>query len=209
MRRNTPLDLNRLQALNEALGIPLAIHDGADSTDEQYRHLIARGIAKITYASALAEAAAQRIHANARQDTRADYTSLLRDVRDAVSAETEHVITLLGAAGRAEEVSKTARVWHEVEHCIVYNSKNLGDSEVEQMMARGRASLSTIPGVRRVFTGRTLRPDAPYRYCWLVRFASPAVVTSYRDHPTHVAFADTQFRPQAANRISIDFEALE
>ena len=208
-RDAAPPDLKWLHAIDEALGVPLAIYSGAGWTDAQYHHLIARGVAKINCDSNLAEAAARRIHANARQDTRADYTQLLRDVRDAVRAEAEHVMTLFGAAGRAEEAAKTAHVWREVEHCIVYNTKNLSDSDLEQMLAQGRASLSTIPGVRRVFTGRALRQDAPYRYCWLVRFANPAVVASYRDHPTHVAFADTQFRPRAADRISIDFEALE
>lgn len=211
MRRHTALlDLKQLQAINEALGIPLAIQGDAGWTDEQCRHLIACGVAKINYVNALADAAVQRLHANAHQNTGADYSNLLRDVRATVRTQAERIMTLLGAAGRAEEVSKTARVWREVEHCIVYNcNKNLSDSEVERMIAQGRSSLSAIPGVRRVFTGRTLRHDAPYRYCWLVRFASPAVVASYRDHPTHVAFADTQFRPQAAERISIDFEALE
>ncbi len=210
MRRTTPLDLNRLQAIHEALDIPLAIHSGAGWAEEQCHYLIARGVAKITCDTVLADAAAQRIHANAHQDTRADYPSLLRDVRDAVRAQAERAMTLFGAAGRAEEVSKTARVWREVEHCIVYNvNKNLSDNELERMMAHGRANLSSIPGVRRVFTGRTLHHDAPYRYCWLVRFASPTVVASYRDHPTHVAFANTQFRPQAADRISIDFESIE
>ena len=61
------------------------------------------------------------------------------------------------------------------------------------MMARGRETRGAIPGVRKVFTGRALRHDASYRYCWLVRFASPEVVESYRDHPDHVAFADTLF----------------
>jgi hypothetical protein len=42
-----------------------------------------------------------------------------------------------------------------------------------------------------------------------VRFAHPKVIESYRQHPDHVAFADTRFRPLAAGRISIDYEALE
>jgi hypothetical protein len=70
-------------------------------------------------------------------------------------------------------------------------------------------ALGAIPGVRRVFTGRALRRDDRYQYCWLVRFANPAVVASYRDHPDHVAFANTQFRPIATDRISIDFKSAE
>jgi len=32
------------------------------------------------------------------------------------------------------------------------------------------------------------------------------VIESYRDHPEHVAYADNHFRPQAGDRISIDYQ---
>lgn len=62
--------------------------------------------------------------------------------------------------------------------------------------------------MRRAFTGRALRGDDRYQYRWPVRFANPAAVASYRDHPDRVTFADMQFRPQAADRIGIDFESI-
>ncbi|MBI3561278.1 MAG: ketose-bisphosphate aldolase [Gammaproteobacteria bacterium] len=203
------LDFERLQRINEIAGIPLVIHGGTGLTDDQYRNLITRGVAKINYYTALADAAAQSIRTHAERDARAGYTGLLRGVRDTIRAEVERVIALWGSAGRADAVLKTAAPWREVEHCIVYNTTNLQDDALERMMAHGRASLSAIPGVRRVFTGRAVRDDAHYRYCWLVRFASAAVVGSYRNHPDHVRFADTEFRPQAADRLSIDFESVE
>lgn len=203
------LDFERLQRINEIAGIPLVIHGGTGLTDDQYRSLITRGVAKINYYTALADAAAHSIRAQAQQDARAGYTGLLRGVRNAIRAEVERVIALWGGAGRADEVLKAATPWREVEHCIVYNTSNTHDDELERMMARGRTSLGAIPGVRRVFTGRARRDDAKYRYCWLVRFASAAVVASYRDHPDHARFADTQFRPQAVDRLSIDFESVE
>lgn len=126
----------------------------------------------------------------------------------AACAETERFINECGATSRAAQALSACRAWREVEHLILYNVKETGTSDfVERMMAQGHAILGRIPGVRRVFTGCALRTDARYRYCWLVRFASPAVVASYRDHPDHVAFADTQFRPVASDRISIDFES--
>ncbi|RMD79013.1 MAG: Dabb family protein [Gammaproteobacteria bacterium] len=96
-----------------------------------------------------------------------------------------------------------------MEHLIVYNVSGADEQEVEAMMAEGRRVLGAIPGVRRVFTGRAVREDARYRYCWLVRFAHPAVIDSYREHPDHRAFADTHFRPRAADRISIDYQEVE
>lgn len=129
---------------------------------------------------------------------------------DVARAEIERGLAESGGSGRATRAFAACRPWREVEHLIVYNVKNDRDAHfVEQMMARGRAVLGAIPGVRSVFTGRALRDDARYRYCWLVRFASPAVVASYRDHPGHVAFADGEFRPTAADRHSIDYESVE
>lgn len=129
---------------------------------------------------------------------------------EAACTEAERGIVESSGAGHAARALAACRPWREVEHLIVYNVKDGHDARfVEQMMAHGRAVLGAIPGVRRVFTGRALRGDDRYQYCWLVRFANPAVVASYRDHPDHSAFANTQFRPVAADRISIDFESVE
>jgi len=59
--------------------------------------------------------------------------------------------------------------------------------------------------VRRVFTGRAMPDRAKYRFCWLVQFTHPRAAESYRDHPEHLAFANSLFRPIAADRITIDF----
>jgi fructose-bisphosphate aldolase class II len=77
--------------------------------------------------------------------------------------------------------------------------------EIDAMVAEGRRVLAAISGVRQVITGRAIREDAAYRLCWLVRFAHPAVIDSYRDHPDHLSFADNLFRPRAADRMTIDF----
>jgi hypothetical protein len=129
---------------------------------------------------------------------------------NAAYAEAERGLVESSGNGRAAQALAACRHWREVEHLIVYNVKDGCDARfVGKMMAHGRTVLGAIPGVRRVFTGQALRRDDRYQYCWLVRFANPAVVASYRDHPDHVAFANTQFRPVAADRISIDFESAE
>lgn len=135
---------------------------------------------------------------------------LLPNDNGAARATIERGLIESGGNGRAAQALAACRPWREVEHLIVYNVTDSCDELfVEKMMASGRAALGAIPGVRSVFTGRALRGDARYRYCWLVRFASSAVVASYRDHPDHVTYADTQFRPIATDRISIDFESVE
>jgi len=138
-----------------------------------------------------------------------DYTRLPA-AHEAACAEAERGLAECGGNGYAAQALAACRPWREVEHLIVYNVNDaMGEAEIEAMMARGRASLGAIPGVRQALTGRALKDDAKYRYCWLIRFAHPNVVVSYRDHPEHAAFADRLFRPVAAERISIDYEITE
>jgi len=219
--RGTPhLDFDRLARINDAIKIPLVIHGGTGLADEQYRQLIARGVTKINYYTALADAAGAQIRANAAKDARCGYTGLVRGVREAIAAECERMIVLFGSAGRADAILKVARPWREVAHVIIYNTNDQADSGekadpnieqagIEHMMAAGHAALSNIPGVRQVVTGRAIKDQAQYQYCWLIRFAQPAVIKSYREHPAHIAFADQHFRPRASDRISIDYELID
>ena len=205
MQGEPRLDFVRLAEINQALGIPLVIHGGTGLSDEQFRQLIGNGVAKINYYTALADAAGQRIRDNAGKDSRCGYTGLVKGVSQAVEQETERCIRLWGSAGRADEVLAIAESRHEVEHVIVYNTREIDASQVDSLMQIGRDTLGRIPGVRRVFTGHALSGEAPYRHCWLVRFTDPCVVESYKNHPEHVQYADKYFRPVAGDRITIDF----
>ncbi len=205
LRSEPRLDFDRLAAINEALGIPLVIHGGTGLSDDQFRRLIANGVAKINYYTALADRAADAIRAQAAADPAAGYTRLLSGTRAAIRDEVLRCCELWGSAGRAAALLEHCRPWTAVEHTILYNVEGLDHKGVEAMMREGHAVLSAIPGVRRVFTGDAVADQAPYRHCWLVRFASAAVIDSYREHPAHRRFADEHFRPHAGNRISIDF----
>ncbi len=209
MRGEPRLDFERLAAIDEALRMPLVIHGGTGLSDDQFRRLIANGVTKINYYTALSDAAARRIDANHAAGARGGYTGLVRGVRDAIAAEVARCIRLWGGAGRADAVLEACPPWREVEHLIIYNVEGLDEAGVREMMAEGRRVLGAIPGVRRVFTGEAVKTDAGYRYSWLVRFCHPAVIDSYRDHPAHQAFADQRFRPVAGGRISIDYIAVE
>jgi len=189
----------------ERLGIPLTLLGGTDLNDQQCRSLVTSGVAKINYHTALAEGAGSAIRKNAQKEENRSYTDLVRSVQGAIRAEVEHCISRWGGVGRADEVMAACRPWREVEHLIVYNLSDTSPEEAGAMMAEGRRILGAIPGVRQVITGTSIREDDPYRYCWLVRFAHPAVIDSYREHPDHQAFADGQFRPRAGDRISIDY----
>jgi len=190
------------------LGIPLVLHGSTDLSDQQLRSLVTNGIAKINHDMTLADGVGSVIRKYAQKAENPSYTDLVRGVQDAIRAEVERGISRWGSAGQADEVMAACRPWREVEHLIVYNLSGTGPEEAATMMAEGRRILGAIPGVRQIITGTSIREDAPYRHCWLVRFAHPAVIDSYREHPDHQAFADDQFRPRAGDRISIDYSLV-
>ncbi len=202
-------DYSPLKQINEALKIPLVIHDGNRLSHEQCRQLIANGVSKINSDTALSAMAGKQVRENVRTDTSADCIGLLKDINRVIAVEVERCIRLWGAAGRGAEVLVQCQPWSPVEHLIIYNVEGLDDAGAKTMMAEGRRVLAAIPGVREVFTGEAVQADARYRYTWLVRFCHPAVIDSYRTHPAHVAFADNWFRPVAGKRISIDFQSVE
>ena len=208
LKSKAKLDFPRLHSINQALGIPLVIHGGTGLDDDQFRRLIARGVAKINYYTALADAAGVSIRARAKSAPGAGYTMLVKDVSEAITTEAERCMRVWGGAGRAAEVLSHCRSWTAVEHLIIHNVTGISEKEAAAMMAEGRQALGTIPGVREVVTGRAVKEGSQYRYCWLVRFAAPEVINSYREHPVHVVFANQRFRPVADGRISIDY-ALE
>ena len=203
MKDEPNLNYERLEEINAALGIPLVLHGGTGLADEQYSRLIANGISKINYYTALSDAAGSCIARNTQHNGQG-YTALVAGAADAIRDETERCMHLRGAAGRADEVLQHCSPWTPVEHVIIYNA-DARDADVHAMMAEGRRVLAQIPGVRSVITGEAVQEEARYRYSWLVRFCHTAVIDSYRDHPAHVDFADSLFRPLAGDRISIDF----
>lgn len=209
MQGEPNLDFLRLQEINQSLGIPLVIHGGTGLSDDQFLLLIANGVAKINYYTALADMAGECIRDNSRATRQGGFSSLMKGVKDSISAEVEYRMRLWGSHDRAAEVLAHCTLWTPVEHVIIYNVSDIVEAEVNAMMAEGRRVLSVIPGVRELLTGSAVKEDAVYRYTWLARFCHPAVIESYRDHPDHVAFADQYFRPVAANRVSIDYTRVE
>lgn len=209
MKGEPELDFGRLASINQALKIPLVIHGGTGLSDDQFRQLIESGVSKINYYTALSDAAGIQIGKNAGEQHNRGYTALLAGAKDAISQETERCMRLWGCAERAAEVLAQCTAWSPVDHVIIYNLSDVTDDDAEAMMAEGRRVLSRIPGVREVVTGRAVKQDAQYQYTWLVRFCHEAVIDSYREHPAHVEFANNLFRPFAAGRVSIDFQAIE
>ena len=209
MKGEPNLDYQRLEQINDALDIPLVIHGGTGLNDDQFKRIIANGVTKINYYTALADMAGARIRDNVIFKHKEGHTGLMKGVKEVISAEVERCMRLWGSFDRASEILAQCTPWAPVEHMIIYNVAGVTRQVTEAMMAEGRRVLSAIPGVRDVVTGHAVKEDAKYCYTWLVRFCHPAVIDSYREHPVHVAFADKMFRPVAAERISIDYQTNE
>jgi fructose-bisphosphate aldolase class II len=206
MKGEPKLDIDRLAEINQSLQIPLVIHGGTGLSDDQFRLLIANGVTKINYYTALADAAGRCIKNN-EQNAGKSYTDLVRGVSEAVQQEAAKCIELWGSAGRADALLECCRRWKPVEHIIVFNAQGLDQDGVNEMMAEGRRVLSAIPGALDVATGRAVKEDAEYQHCWVIRFTDKRVIDSFRVHPDHQKFADERFRPYAGGRISIDYES--
>lgn len=110
------------------------------------------------------------------------------------------------SSGRGPAALAACGQWRPVEHVVMFNPEGLSDEGVGEMLRIGTDMLASIPGVRTVRTGTALTAGANYALSWFVRFANERVLAHYRDHPTHVAFADGHFRPFAGDRMTIDFK---
>lgn len=195
--RKCKLDLQRIGRIKSAVDRPLVVHGGSGLSEEQLRRLSGAGAAKVNVSTSQGLLVKQN-----------DTAPTTADIRHA----TQHFVTsqlrALGSAGRAAEVALRCRPWMPVEHVIIFNVGANVPVDIAVVMAHGRRVLSQIPGVRSVSTGTAVQERARYQFCWLVRFASRAVIDTYRDHPLHKKFADELFRPIATDRISIDFESV-
>ena len=92
MRGTPELDFERLAQINQALDIPLVIHGGTGLDDGQFTRLIANGVAKINYYTALSDAAASAIRDNI--DSGGGYTGLLKGAPEAIAREVERCMRL-------------------------------------------------------------------------------------------------------------------
>jgi len=205
MKGEPELDFERLRAINERLQIPLVIHGGTGLSDNQFRRLIANGVSKINYYTAVADAAGARMRDNVAADARCGYTGIVAGIQEAMRAEIERCMDLWGSAGQADAVLAAAEAWKPVHHVIVYNVTGRDDAEVAAIMEEGERVLGGLPGVRRVTTGKAVQEASKYRFTWLIEFVHEKVIDSYRDHPAHVDFADRLFRPIAGDRMTIDY----
>lgn len=208
MKGKPKLDYQRLKQINEAIEIPLVIHGGTGLSDDQYHRLISNGVAKINCYTALSNAATKQLKENAKASSALTYTDLTSHIKRAIAGEVGCCLRLWGSAGRAAEVLTRCEPWSAIEHLIMFSLTTRDETEINAIMHEGQQVLSSIPGVREVFTGKTLENNSNPRYTWQVRCCHSALLKSYPENPGYTAFMDKLFRSIADEKITIDFKTL-
>lgn len=96
-----------------------------------------------------------------------------------------------------------------IRHLIVFNTRE-GTTEEEclAMAERGKQELSRIPGVVRIAFGVAITDAARYRYTFVIDLYDEEALRRYQEHPLHIAFANTYFRPMAPDRITTDYRLV-
>jgi fructose-bisphosphate aldolase class II len=207
MKGSPKLDFARLAKIREATSVPLVIHGGTGLTDDQFRRLIANGIAKINDYTALSDAANRCIRENVSADPKGGHSGLLAGVRDVVRNEVERCIHLWGCSGRAAEVLAQCRPWHGAEHVVLFNvPATISENEISSILREGKKSLQAIPGVRNISTSRSIQPDGEYRYCLSISLASKSAIEVFQDHPAQQRFENSDLWPRVTEHLTLDLE---
>ena len=202
------IDSGLLARIRENLDIPFVIHGGTGLTSQQYHKLIDHGVAKINYFTGMVDLLIRQLKTNVSRNCKT-YRDACANIKEALVQEVQNCMQVWRSTGRAAEVMVQCGAWQNVEHVIVYNTDTDDPLIIEDMLRKGVQQLSAIPGVMNVEAGKTADGKGSYRYCWLIRFANSSVIDSYRNHPAHVQYADSLFRPIAGDRISNDYEMLQ
>lgn len=175
------IDYARLDKIRDATSVPLVIHGGSGLSDEQYRKLIAHGVAKINYYTALAEVAGRSIKEHLSTGRKSECNELTAGVRAAVRGDVQRCMGLWGSGGRAAEVLTQCRPWQEAQYLVICDSADaLPGNEVPASMNEWRKMLAKSPGVRSVQISRTEQADRKCRYSLSINFISHAALLAYR-----------------------------
>ena len=198
------LDYQRLRQINEALQIPLVLHGSSGLNDDQYRRLIANGIAKVNHFTAITDHAAAKLRSNAR-NTDEGYLKLFKGVQEGVEQDAAHLMRVWGSAGRAAEVLEQCHAWRGVDYVLRFNLPGADAEEEAMLTRRGRRLLTQIPGVREVVVAESFGDTTTPRYCWQLRLASTEVAEAIKRHPEFLDFTRRYLRDDATELSSASY----
>ena len=196
----TKLDYQRLRQINEALNIPLVLHGSSGLSDDKFRRLIANGIAKINFFSALTSMGAEQIKDKIAKTN--DYLELHEGVAEGLADEVERCMRVWGSAGRAAEILAQCRTWQVAECLIAYSIKPDLLIDPNLFIERGADMLKSIPGVRSAEPAFTTDANAEYSHWWKVSFIHPHALTKFFEHPAYEDFI-RRYLSQVADKTQV------
>lgn len=95
--KGTPkLDYDRLNAIRKALPIPIVLHGGSGLTDQDYKKLVAHGINKINFFTAMTIAAAEAVRKLMEENQKLQMTDIVMAGQKAAKDIVSHHIELFG-----------------------------------------------------------------------------------------------------------------
>ncbi|TCL76455.1 fructose-bisphosphate aldolase class II [Hydrogenispora ethanolica] len=110
------IDFERLKAIKALLNMPLVLHGGSNSGDENIRQAVAHGINKINVATDNFNACRDFLARQLAEHPDTDFLRLMIDMENAVKESTRRYIRLSGSAGRAAHfVFKNERAARQVD----------------------------------------------------------------------------------------------
>ncbi len=199
------LDFARLAKIKDAVDIPLVIHGGTGLSDDQFRRLIANGIAKINYYTGLADLANRRIRENVAAERKTGPIKLLSGVRDVVREEVERCIHLWGSSGRAAEVLAQCCPWQEAAHIILFNvPASLSENDVASFMREGKELVERVSGLRSIHTSSSPQLSGQYQYCLQFNFSTQAALEAYHNSQECLHFSNKFYSSAIVNHEMFD-----
>jgi len=199
------IDYQRLRNINDALQIPLVLHGSSGLNDDQFRKLIANGITKVNYFTAITDRAAELLRDNAREEDDG-YLKLFTGVCESVEQEADRLMRVWGSAGRAAEVLEQCSSWQGVEYLIKFNLPDADADDVALINRSGSKLLSTIPGVRDVIVSEEFNGDASHQYCWQIQLANSKVIESLKLHQEFVKFTRRHLSDEGMEMSSTSYQ---
>lgn len=94
------IDLDLLREIRSRVSLPLVMHGGTGSTEQQFRDVVANGISKINIATDLFMSAGAAIVARA-QEPNARYNDLMAAAQASFRARCSYYLDVFGASGKA------------------------------------------------------------------------------------------------------------
>ncbi len=202
------LDLTRRGKIHAAIDIPLVIHGSTGLSDEQYRKLIAHGVVKFNYYTALTLVAGASIRQQMAMHPEGNLLQLTAGIHQAVTAHIEGMMRLWGSGGRAAEVLQQCRPWQPVTSVLWYDFPELKSaSEINALLERARAALQDTPGIRACHWGSTQQANGKTRIFVPIHCASTEMAQQLLSLPACTSLNEKLLRAGATNPQGFEYAA--